>query len=1112
MRATTRQLQRIGQAARWLLVTQRLFQALAGALATLLVLGAIDYLLRLPAGLRLAISALLVGVGVAWLTARLLRAVRFNPSLAQLALRAERLYPQLRHVLASAVEFTAQEGAYRQPTSTAALAQASVAQAREYLAGVRLHRILNPAAALHSLAVLVVALAASGAVAWLAPQACGIALARWLTPWAPVNWPLRTDVESLSGAAVWPADTPLRLRAVVLRGHRQGMRVWVHHRLIEAGREPEPWQSLLMSPQTQNAQGRSGVFERLIDLPQPLGWTQTGPPSAAVEYWFEAGDDRTAPQRVELVARPQLRAVEAELIPPAYAAGLVPTQRLSLHRQGGQVATASALAGSQVILRLELNKPVPVALNPLAMLAPGLAQEKGVTVEAEGQGTGDESQASGNALFSRAFTLRWVLQREVQTQLHVRDEHELTNLSERRYRFEATQDQLPAVSLTAPPADEAVLPTAVVAVEGLAQDDVGVEELLLSAQVTSGDEADQATGQTADQAGDDAASSRVLARQSGRQPRLSVAHELALAPLGLQPGDVVTLTALARDGFELNGQRHEPVRSAPRRLRVIDVATFIGQLRGELAGVRQQAIRLDEQQRLLMESPQDQERQAQLTQRLEALAAVVQSLMQRASRNGLEEPTLAQLMQQVLQQLQTAREASADAAQQAQPEAMRPRQQEVRDRLAELIALLDQSRDALTLQLQLRELLAQQQALEMDTRRLLPQTIGRDLEQLPPDLRAALEELAQRQEALAEQAEALVKQMQSTAQALARQSTADQDRAAAEALSEAAALAQREGLRPRMDQSTRSLRQNQLSQAGQEQMDSLELLRRMLREMGTQEQRLQAMLRRRLDQLAQMIQRLIEAQQHELEALAQAQELPPLEPAQAALRRNTMTAQARAAESPPTQPAAQELDAAVGAQGQAIESLRRSLRPQSQQAQRTALERLEAALELVRRQLQEAQRQELAQARQELQQAYEKLAAQQEELNRKTQALAAEAEPARRQRVQLIALGHEEEDLRIAAADVARHTQGVLLFEHLHGKIDAAAQRVVRSLRRASADDAVTQDQLAIVEMLRTMAEALEVELTEAQFASGGSGSGAGGGGAGGQTALVPPAAQLRAL
>src|SRR5690606_16775464 len=145
---------------------------------------------------------------------------------------------------------------------------------------------------------------------------------------------------------------------------------------------------------------------------------------------------------------------------------------------------------------------------------------------------------------------------------------------------------------------------------------------------------------------------------------------------------------------------------------------------------------------------------------------------------------------------------------------------------------------------------------------------------------------------MSEEARDLVRQMQETAQDLARQND-DQARAAAEALAEAAATAQRQDLEGSMQRSAESIGENQLSQAAQEQAQSQDTLRAMLEQMGTQQDRMWAMLRRRLQQMAEAIRELIARQERELASLdAQPDDaqLPALEPGEAALRRATMAA------------------------------------------------------------------------------------------------------------------------------------------------------------------------------------------------------------------------------
>ena len=152
----------------------------------------------LPGWLRLVIGVLIVIECVHWLGTRLLSALRFNPSLSELALRAERIYPELTGVLASSVEFAATpDGAFGgtdQPHARS-LTQMALARAKRLADGVDLSRLIDRSSAMKRLAVTVLTVLVFGTVIFNAPQASGTAAARWLAPLGATQWPRRVVIE-----------------------------------------------------------------------------------------------------------------------------------------------------------------------------------------------------------------------------------------------------------------------------------------------------------------------------------------------------------------------------------------------------------------------------------------------------------------------------------------------------------------------------------------------------------------------------------------------------------------------------------------------------------------------------------------------------------------------------------------------------------------------------------------------------------------------------------------------------------------------------------------------------------------------------------------------------
>ena len=80
----------------------------------------------------------------------------------------------------------------------------------------------------------------------------------------------------------------------------------------------------------------------------------------------------------------------------------------------------------------------------------------------------------------------------------------------------------------------------------------------------------------------------------------SVERELDVAKLKVAAGDSIVLRAYAEDSYDAvkaGGEvGHGRVRSAPRVLRIVGEDEFERQIRGVFAGVRRDAMRLDERQ------------------------------------------------------------------------------------------------------------------------------------------------------------------------------------------------------------------------------------------------------------------------------------------------------------------------------------------------------------------------------------------------------------------------------------------------------------------------------------------------------------------------------------
>ena len=1117
------QLESIRRRGRLLLVVRRVAQWLAVLVGVVIGLVLLDYVLRLPGWMRLVLGLVTAGLAGMWLTTRLFRAIRFNPDLSLLALRIERIYPQLTGKLASAVDFASHESQYRNPEQTYGLTQQSIAQTRKDLEGVNVSVLINPTHAVRNGAYAAGAIFVIVLATLLAPSQATLAAKRWLLPLGDTQWPRRVNLTSTVQAGVWPDDTPLELVVNVEKGYHENMRTWVTYRIVSADGTKQPWNSLLMSEQTAGGEDQlsAGTFKRLIDL----GATEPGSASAAgsdavVEFYFQADDDQTETQTIEIVQRPAVEAVICEVTPPAYAKDFVETRLIDLARQAGPIVGTEGLIGSRVRISVQLNKPLTMSAETLRTWMPGLAEAPISNLEMQSTG--------GRPGFS--FDIQ--LQETLLTTIDLVDEYGLESVLTRQYRVTAIEDAPAIVSMAEPLSGEAVLPSAEINLRGVARDDVAISSVALEQRV-SVDRAQQQQQADDEASADEEAAWQRIDESTGLSEQLEVAYLLKLSPYELKPGQVMEISALAQDNFELDGRTHPPTRSTIRRLRIIDEVTLISQLRGELAGVQQTAVRLNDRQGELTAADADKSRpgQQQMSRNLAAQQTLIKSLQQRAERNRLDEPELNQTLAKVSRLLGEAEAASqqaatkldeaeaenrpADQAQQSEREA-REAQQQVSDRLTEVAQLLDQGKDAIALQMQVRQIEAMQRALLSQTEKLMPRTLGQSREQLEQAERNELDDIIKRQEGLAERTSELLREMQETADQMKRDANAD--RTTAEMMEEAVKQAQEQQLSQQMQQAAESANENQLSRTAEHQEQSLQTLNQMLGEARKQDERRREILKRQLAQLEEQLARLLAQQKTQHDLLQVAEQLPDLAEGQSQLRRNTMAAEQDARSDAQTSGVAGVIRRGVEHQGEAVVALRKSDKPVADEQETQAISALDEALRMVREARDQQQEEQNREQRQEMRDKYLAMATQQDDLRAKTEPFAEVDELSRREIADVIRLGNEEAELRAAIRELTADPQvsSSLVFNHLHDRIDTVGESVVRSLRAGQPDDAALRGQDDIAAMLRRMATALEQEENEEDFMRSpgdeSQGGGGGGGGSGGQPPLIPPTAELRLL
>lgn len=1142
IRPALRWLHRARRRARTTLVTQRAARLFAAACAAALLAGLIDFAVRFPGFLRTLALAVGVAAVAVLIWRRIIPALRFCPSLSSLALRAERQKPELAGALAAAVDFAEEEHAGGSPLERGLSALVITDAARRF----REHApsaIVNPAPALRSLGQALLVVIFAGVLFAQSPSLFTIGAQRVLLPWSGAEWPKRTGVVDVTDLRVHPRGGAVPLRAALVKTARdpEDASVFVDYRAVTDSGRVAPTRTALLTHQGRTVEtpargaslsGRGALFERLVEAD-----------AAAIEYRFRTSDDQTEWRRVRLVEPPAVRAATARIIPPDYAAALADAEvdaaaslaavRESVDLGAGRDERAvapPALVGSRVDLTLALNKPLPAPASDADFLAWTF-----------GDAIADIPDAR-LAADAQSWTLSFTLPASVRIPVALRDEHGIESPDPAVFRFDAVDDREPGVSVTDPSSDLHVLATAAVPVRVEARDDVGLAAVWATLRRFA-PEGSSGPGGALKPVGD--ADELALLRAEGRR-EAQVDALVDLAALAASPGEEFEIAGLALDirasalGAQPGGA---PSRSQPRRLRVITEAEFVEELRAELASVRADAIRAEQQQREVQSQTQTRgsdrvtrRGQSLVGERLARQREAVDRLRERIERNNLEDQRIADLLAEADASLQRAG-ASVQSAQQTLDEAAARRrdelaragdvppppgdesadlteeqaraadeaQQKVRDELSDLIGLLDAGEDNWVARRTLERLLDAQRAVREDTARTGARTAGAELDQLTPEQRASLQDLAQRQRELAEQTRQAAEELRERAEQLQ-----NNDPTAAAGMREAARRLEQNRVEQLQQEAARNAQQNRTNEANQQQDQASQAIQQALDNLERGEDARRDQLRRRLASLIESLRALITQQEREIARLDAGE--PNLDQGAIALNRNTLgvldLANAGGRE---LAPVARAVARASDAQADAIGALRARPAdlPGARAAQERSLASLREALETAQRLDQQQQQMENRRILAQLRQRYRALLEREVALRAGAEQYATKDNLTRRERFEVRGLGEEQvaiaDELSAIRADTAQLAEAKV-FDFAQRSLERDTADAASALRDARAADALPplDASIATLSMLVRALEDAERQNNPFEDPQEGGGGGGGGGGQGQRPPIMP--------
>ncbi|MGH7242789.1 MAG: hypothetical protein ACREJD_05170 [Phycisphaerales bacterium] len=1128
----------------WLIV-DRASTLLGSGLAICLVAGVLDYFIRMPRPMRIVLWLIGLALVVGAVRRYVIPAVRFRPSLTDLALRIERTpagqTAGLRDVLAAGLEFNEAS-----PKPASGLRQQIASMASGLFSDLRYGAVLRPVGgARRGLTLLMLTVAVLGSVVSLAPLLTLLGAQRTLLPWTSAEWPSRTALLDATDEHAHALSAALPMRAVLTRTNRAPgqTRVQLKYRLIDSNRTGDT-ETALMTPQgVKHDRDLPGeIYERLLD-PRTLADTSTASTAKEdrkLEYWFETSDSRTEPAQIQLVEPPTVTRLRVTITPPTYATDSVGGENgfvAGLKDLGAGKPDASAIApvlsGSRIAVEFGLNKEIPL---PSAASGAGVFAAKlmaGATVPHDLKIEPIES----------GFRLNWTAQDTIRFGAVLEDSFGIKSQDPAAVAIVVVPDRPPAVGVLEPAQDESVLASAVLDVVGEARDDLALSWLTMEARVLAA-RADSpgAPPEPRGQPLDIASWKPDAAEQDRRTARAQATIELQT--FDVKPGDEVHLYAVAKDNFALDGQSRDPVLSAPRKLRIIGESQLIEQILAELGTIRSAAQRIDQdEQRLQRDIPNLPQKggserasrmkkdQQGLTERMSPPAALVNRLADRVDRNALADRTLRQMLEEASRLLDEGADkskAATDAlersqakdpdapAGQAEAERAGAAQSAVRDAMAKLSAVLDQGKDGWATRREIEKLLEDQTKISDQTRDFARQTGGKRLQDLSATQKQDLERLSRAQQELSQRARAATDALQDRAS-----KTKSTDPSQAEAMEKAAEQSSRDQLEGMMQQAAKNAGENQTASANDYQKKAEETLKKMMDELDKGSQKKNDSLRRMLAELVEQIEDLMARQSEELTKLADATKLAPdetLDGAQIRLNQDTISVGDTARKGgPETAAVADAIDAGSNAQGSAVKSLRLSPAdsPAADRWERSALAHLTDARDLAKKLSEQSEKREEEKQREELRKAYDQSLQQQIAIRADASGFIGK-ELSRRDRAAVRSLGDKQEELRTKMTELQAKTKELSdqgIFNFSHKRLDTLMTRAGTAMKDGVASKGVDSDQAASATLLRSLVDALSQSKDEDDFRNAeGSGGGGGGQQGGGPKPIIPPIAELKLL
>jgi len=1076
------------------LVTYGVCMVASGGVASFLAIVVFDWLLRLPAFLRLTASAVFFLGFLAATWHWILSPLRSRFALDEIAARLERHFGGLHDSLSSTVSFVS-TGAEREAESgSPSLIRHVIADTDNLVSHIRLDDALTLRPLLRSVVLFAVSAALLAATLAAAPNWVQTGFYRFCYPFGEFEWPRRVSIVPLTGAETAAVGESVTLGMAIARGMHESLRGVVHLKDMEGNRVA------LAMQESEPARFHVTIDSVTSDL----------------DYWFEAGDADTKerPSRIRVVRRPEIVEAFAAVEAPPYARGR-PAQTHDL-----LAGPVNAVIGGWVTIDVRASKPVP---QDSAAASSGLRLDP--------SGTDADEEAFMPLAVARDDPTRLSTRFEVTGDVHFRielhDEEGFENRRPATYSILARADAPPTITIIEPNAYAEVTPRGKVRITARVEDDFGLTDLLLNADLPPDGRPYSVPLRD-----------KLAAVPDGERISAMLDFEWSMKTLSVSPGDVLTFQLQARDVYagENGGQAGV---SAPSRIRIVSDLDFDVRMRDELSalGDRMREMALDEaelrngtsalERHLGENGPLDgaqlaslrelASRQSRLTRRGKYLSQRFKQLgelMERNRPDRTESRVEAGRIGESLGQLASgpmtraggglvdagAREPSAEQRGELQ-EAAREQQAAI-DGLHALIRATSQWGSFQWFVSRTRDLRDKQDDIRTSTGLVGRDLLGRPADSLEEAEAAELKRVHRMQLQLAADLEDLLARM-----GLFGESDAETDPSSAGAIEDALRTARAENLARRIHSAADAIGLNRTAAADIDQRAALDSLRRMLSALQGRDDRALALLRKQLqrsaDQVALLIteQTALRAATHEAALIDGAQDLKTLddlEHEQHRIRRNTDSVAKELSENVQAAQAARAVRLADAPMGESESQLRHDVPGAAEVAQDQAIELLTEAREMLEELAQETAESEFRRSLAQIREALERIRDEQAEVNgglaTLRQALVDRGGFGRNEARDAARLARRQSEVYGLLNETRPLLAKVPVFEWALGRVADWMQNCINGLTARSVDERLVASAERIVDELQRLIAAImqtesmrpDVEFAEAEGTGGG--------------------------